>query len=258
VRIDGIAPRTWLLASVAGWALLVWILTVFGMGSVVQTLADDPSLLMRLPVLGPAPPERLGPLAQYAEIGTRPLFSEDRRPQPFSLTPEGDEAAAPAFDFVLTSVLLTPTLKMAIVQPTVGGESTRIKLGEAAESQPAWRLTALNPRSAVFEGPEGQKTLELRIYDGTGGEPPTATTVATDAGAANGAGPGKQPASKPTTKPAVPQPAPSPPPEDTTPDAGDEPATVQAQVDSIRKRIEERRAQLRQQSQNPAAPAKNP
>jgi general secretion pathway protein N len=55
------------------------------------------------------------------------------------------------------------------------------------------------------------------------------------------------------TPQAAPEPAPAP-----VPDATDEPPTPEAQVESIRKRIEERRAQLRQESQNPTAPAKNP
>jgi general secretion pathway protein N len=204
-----------------------------------------------------APPERLGPMSQYAEISARPLFSEDRRPQPFSLSPDGDANAAPAFDYVLTSVLITPTLKMAIVQPSAGGESTRIKLGEAAEAQPSYRLTALNPRSAVFEGPDGQHTLDLRVFDGNGGEAPTAIAppVDTTGNAATMPGPARRPVAKP-----VPAPKPTPPPETSSvesPDATDSPNT-EAQIEGIRKRIEERRAQLRQQAQNPAAPAKNP
>jgi general secretion pathway protein N len=258
MRVDGIAPRTWLLAALAGWALVLWALSLLGMGERVQRLADDPGLLASLPQLAPPPPERLGPLAQYTEISARPLFSEDRRPQPFSLVPEGDANAPPAFDFVLTSVLITPTLKMAIVQPSAGGESTRIKLGNAAEQQPAWRLTALNPRSAVFEGPDGQKTLDLRIYDGTGGAPPTALHTTGQPGSTAGSTP--PPATpKSTMRPSAPQATPTPPTTMATPAAAPEPATTpDAQIEAIRKRIEERRAQLRQQSENPAVPAKNP
>jgi general secretion pathway protein N len=269
MRVEGVAPRTWLLATIAGWALVLWALSLLGMGERIQRLADDPSLLSRLPQLAPAPPERLGPLTQYAEISARPLFSEDRRPQPFSLSAEGDEDAQPTFDFVLTSVLLTPTLKMAIVQPSGGGASVRIKLGEAAEEQPAWRLAALNPRSAVFEGPDGQHTLELRVFDGSGGEPPTAIRQE-QAGTDKGTGAASpRPARKPTTRPAapttapvpVPVPAPNatptPPPASDATDASSD-ATTEAQIEGIRKRIEERRAQLREQAENPAAPAKNP
>lgn len=260
MRVDGVAVRTWVLATLAGWALLLLVLALLGMGGRVQLLPDDPSLQWRLPQLAPAPPERLGPLAQYAEIGTRPLFSEDRRPQPFSLTSEGDEAAAPAFDFVLTSVLLTPGLRMAIVQPSAGGESIRIKLGEAAESQPSWRLTELTPRNAVFEGPDGRKSLDLRVFNGTGGEPPTAL------GSAGQPAPGAKAPAMPkpaVTQPAAPTATPSPQATDQAPADADETSPEQtpnaeAQMESIRKRIEERRAQLRQEAHPPAAPAKNP
>jgi len=170
MRVEGISPRTWLLGTVAGWALVLWVLALAGMGSRVAHLPDDPSLVSRLPQLAPAPAERLGPLAQYANITAHPLFSTDRQPQPFYLTKEGDEDAQPAFDYVLTSVLITPVLSMAIVQPSEGGDSVRIKLGESADAQPAYRLTTINPRSAVFEGPDGPHTLELRVFDGTGGE----------------------------------------------------------------------------------------
>ena len=265
MRVEGIAARTWVLATIAGWALLLWVLALLGMSGQVRLLPDDPSLQGRLPQLAPAPPERLGPLSQYAEIGTRPLFSEDRRPQPFSLTAEGDEAAAPAFDFVLTSVLLTPMLKMAIVQPSAGGESIRIKLGEAAESQPSWRLTELNPRSAVFEGPDGRKSLDLRVFDGTGGEPPTAVGSADQPATGTRAPTARRPVVNRPASPPVAAPATTPSPQATEPApaeatdaAPEETPNTEAQLESIRKRIEERRAQLRQEANPPAAPAKNP
>lgn len=265
MRVEGIAPRTWLLGTLAGWALLVWLLALLGMGNRVQHLPEDPSLVPRLPQLATAPPERLGPLSQYSEISARPLFSEDRRPQPFSLTAEGDGDNAPKFDYVLTSVLITPTLKMAIVQPSAGGDSIRVKLGEAAEALPSYRLTALNPRSAVFEGPDGEHALDLRVFDGNGGQPPTAVQApeeTTDADA-SASQPGQKPArravmpkppvqSTPTPSPAVPSPATAPPPND------DNGPDTEAQIEGIRKRIEERRKQLRQQTQNPPAPAQNP
>jgi general secretion pathway protein N len=256
MRVEGVAPRTWLLATVAGWALVLWVLSLLGLGEYVQLLPDDPSLAARLPQLAAASPERLGPLSQYAETSARPLFSEDRRPQPFSIAPEGDANAPPAFDFILTSVLLTPTLKMAIVQPSAGGESTRIKLGDAAAAQPSWRLTALNPRSAIFDGPDGQKTLDLRVYDGTGGESPTADHATSQAGINPSA---MNPAGKPGLRPAISPSIPNEQPASSTA-SPESPVTPDAQVDSIRKRIEERRAQLRQDANTPPpAPAvKNP
>ena len=33
LEIDAIGPRTWLLATCAGWAVLAWLLALFGMPS---------------------------------------------------------------------------------------------------------------------------------------------------------------------------------------------------------------------------------
>ena len=251
MRLADAGPRTWLLASVAGWALLAWLGSVANMGGSIARLPDDPSLLRKLPTATRAQPERIGAMAQYAEVGTRPLFSENRRPQPFSLQPQGEGEEAQAFDFVLTSVLLTPNFKMAIVQPAAGGESIRMKLDEAPAEAQGWRLVDLSPRSAVFAGPQGEKHLELRAFDGKGGTAPTRTTPRTSQ-----AQPPPQPvtmqdADEAVAMPepaAIEEPAPAKPPTtgSTLPDT---PMTPEAQMEAIRKRIEERRAQLREEAQ---------
>lgn len=276
MRAEDVAPRTWLLATLAGWALLAWILALAGLGARVAPLADDPSLAQSLPQPRPSPPERLGPFAQYGELATRPLFSEDRRPKPFSLRGEGEGEQSNNFDYVLTSVLLTPGLKLAILQPAGDGQGTpiRVKLGESAEEAAGWRLLSLEPRQAVFEGPDGQRTLELRAFDGSGGQPatPASRPTATRAGApprivmpegdpaaaaqaaqaaanaAATAGATAEPATrapKPATN-AAPVPAEAAP--ATTPDA---------QIEAIRKRIQARREQLRREAQQAPAPANN-
>jgi general secretion pathway protein N len=259
VRVDSAGPRTWLLATVAGWALLAWVLALAGMGGRAALLADDPGLLQSLPQPRPSPPERLGPLAQYAEIGARPLFAEDRRPHPFSLQPaNGEEAETNTFDYVLTSVLITPQLHMAIVQPSQGGDSVRIKLGEASEDIPAWRLVELNPRSAVFEGPEGRKALDLRTFDGVGGQSPTEVRVVdATVDAASPAAPGMRPppAAGVVEADADTSDKPAPPP---APEEAEATTSTERQMDAIRKRIEARRAQLRQEALRKTAPAQKP
>jgi general secretion pathway protein N len=259
VRVDSAGPRTWLLATVAGWALLAWVLALAGMGGRAALLADDPGLLQPLPQPRPSPPERLGPLAQYAEIGARPLFAEDRRPHPFSLqTANGEQAETNTFDYMLTSVLITPQLRMAIVQPSQGGDSVRIKLGEASEDIPAWRLVELNPRSAVFEGPEGRKALDLRTFDGVGGQSPTEVRVAdATVDAASPAAPGMRPppAAGVVEADADTSDKPAPPP---APEEAEATTSTERQMDAIRKRIEARRAQLRQEALRKTAPAQKP
>ena len=268
MRVDSASPRTWLLATLAGWALLVWLLALFGMGGNITPLPDDATLLQRLPTASKPPAERIGTLVQYGETGTRPLFSEDRRPQPFFLQPEGEAPQAPSFDFILTSVLQAPGLQMAIVQPTDGGGSVRMKLGEAPEEAKGWRLVELHPRSAVFEGPEGQKSLELRTFDGNGGEAPTAVAQqAPAAGRPAGDTPNPTPTlplpTKPQPVPAAAAASPKPAAPATTPAAttGQPAITPEAQMEAIRKRIEARRAQLRAQAQQQAPqeqPAQKP
>ncbi|HVQ33820.1 MAG TPA: hypothetical protein VMS49_07750 [Lysobacter sp.] len=250
MRLADAGPRTWLVASVAGWALLVWVLSLLGMGQPIARLDDDPALLRKLPAQAPAQPERIGPLDQYAETGTRPLFSEDRRPQPFSLQPQGEGEPAQAFDFILSSVLITPGLRMAIVQPAAGGESIRMKLDESPAEAQGWRLIDVEPRAATFEGPQGQKRLDLRTYNGTGGQAPTRKSAAVvpvqppmpiemqDADENAAPAPPAEPAQTANNKPPT-----------TGSSLPETPMTPEAQMEAIRKRIEERRAQLRQEAQ---------
>jgi general secretion pathway protein N len=268
MRVEDVGARTWLLGAIASWGILAWLLAVFGMGSRIAPLLDDPALVKPIPALPAHMANRLGPISQYAEIGARPLFSEDRRPKPFSLK-GGDDAtdASQEFDYVLTSVLITPNLQLAILQPPDGSKSVRVKLGEAPESHPAWRLSALNERSAVFDGPNGQRTVDLRVFDGTGGEPPTAIardgrqgvpagTISPDGAVPMPSAPSQpmQPSPGTSARAAAPPTAtkpPQPPPATSTP-----PMTEQAQMEAIRQRIQARRAQMRQQAQPTQPPAK--
>ena len=259
MRVETAGARTWLLAAVALWAACVWLLAAFGLGGRVQALPQDAALLQPLPQAEAAAGQPLGPLPQYAEIRDRPLFSPDRRHHPFFIDPDGDGDAGPeGFDVVLTSVLITPGLEMAIVQPTRGGDGIAFRVGESARQAPDWTLVSVAPRSATFTGPEGERVMELRVFDGVGGEPPTpAAAPEATTGQDDGAG--------------------DPPAGDSPPrrvqagvsggiavetGAAAEQATPAEQAEAIRRRIEARRARVReqreQQSQAPAAARENP
>lgn len=238
MRIETLGPRTWLLGAVAAWSLLVWTLALAGLGGKIAPLAEDPALATALPQWrAPATPALGGP-GQYAAIGARPLFDENRRPRPFYI--EGNEAggnAAPSFDYVLTGVLITPSVRMAIVEPSAGGEPLRVREGDGVEAAPGWRLAELAPRSATFEGPSGRQVLELRVFAG-GAVPPAhadASATAVPAGA-----PAAPTATVPAPAPALPA---------RVVEAA--PQTSQEQLDAIRKRIEARRRQLRERSAQP-------
>lgn len=257
--------RTWLLAAIAGWALLLWALAIFGMGGRIHPLPVDESLATALPP--PSAASRLPPhtLSQYSESTARPLFFNDRRPKPFSLQPGGDAPAQNTFEYVLSSVLIAPGLKMAILQPQAGGESIRLKLGEDSEKLPGWRLTELSPRSATFASAGDTRVLDLRVFDGSSGQPPTpqpsplnvqAPTQATMPVPSASAGSAAQrgdPAARGRTSQQV-EPAPVSAEQPAAQQDANAPSPNEVQMQAIRQRIEARRARLRQEAQQAAKP----
>ena len=252
MRLDNAGPRTWLIAAVAAWAVLALLLAIIGMGGHVAAIDPGEDMRQALPPVPPAKARQLGPMEQYAEISARPLFSSNRKPQPFTLRNDEGEAEDSSFDYVLTSVLITPRLKMAIIQPADGSESVRVKLDEAPESHPAWRLVELAARSAVFEGPEGRRNMELRVFNGEGGRAPTATNPPGSAPPAGLPDPPRDAASDgPPTEVAEA--------DGGTPEGEAKPAmTPESQMEAIRQRIQARRAALREQSQNRQTPPRQP
>ncbi len=239
-RLERAGAKTWLLLAVSTWALLLWLAALTGMGSHLRAtpvLVADP-----LPPPTAAQPARIGPLTQYAEAASRPLFTQDRRPRSFIATnPDGGEGVAvqaQTLDFILTGVVISPQVQLAILQPTAGGESQRVRVGRSPEGADGWQLLSLEPRRAIFAGGGSQLTLDLRTY-GDAGKPGTQRVPETgvvgasvaDANAAAGA----------ASTAALPAPPP--------PDAA-VPQTDQARIEAIRQRIEARRAQQRAAGQS--------
>ena len=248
-RID---PRGWLLIAVAGWALLCAIVAVAGFGGRYQLLPDDPSQLPTLPsisLVDAKPP--LGPMQSYAAASDRPLFYPDRKP--ISVHIAGQGPAGHALNVTLTSVIITPKLQMAIVQDNDSHASFRAREGQPLEGDyAAWRLVAITPRSAVFDGgAQGKQTLQLRVFDGHGGEPPTPMGLTPQAVASGALGASPSPPMMP--------PHPGMPP---LPNAEQSPSAVatlaaaeaERQAEQIRQRIEQRRLQAQGQAGNAPQP----
>lgn len=220
---------TWLLAAFCGWAVLLWLAALLGLGGRLPALpASDPGAL---PAVAAPVPARIGALAQYAEAAQRPLFSADRRPHAFVASVGGDEDGSGdggALDFQLTGVLISPQVRLAILQPAAGGESLRVREGHAPDGAPGWRLLEVQPRRAIFEGSGGQITLELRRYGGADG---TAAAPRSPAMVENAAAGAAAAAAEDAARAAD---AAAPPTLDET-----------RRIEDIRRRIEARRAQLR-------------
>jgi general secretion pathway protein N len=227
-----------LSGAVAAWCVGLLLLAFAGLGGRVGPHPGDPAL-------GPPIPElrfsenapRLGAATDYLAVGDRPLFNPDRRPAPVAIA--NTEQQAP-FNGVLTSVLITDTLRMAIFSEENGQVSKRVRLGDTVPGT-SWRLSTLEPRRAVLEGPEGQRVLDLRVFDGQGGAAPTPVAAIVEdkpdtPGAPAAAG---QPGS--SNPPSLVQQA------SQARAESQRSAADQAQIDAIRARIEARRAQLAEQ-----------
>jgi len=263
-------PRSWLLVAVAGWALVCAIVALGGFGGRYSLLDDNPKLAPPLPKV-PLSSERtpLGPLEMYAEAANRPLFYPDRKPIAVHV-PGQTGADAQPLDVTLTSIVITPSLQMAIVQDNKTKESLRVREGQALGGAYAgWKMVAMTPRSVVFDGgSQGQQTLELRVLDGQGGEEPTqmgltpqviasgAFAAATARQPANGSANAdpSQPADAPQTQ--APTDAANAAANAAATDAANNAATEAAQqAEQIRRRIEERRQ--RAQAQGGGTPPTN-
>ena len=239
---ESLRPLTLLLGAAALWALCLLVLALGGLGTRFPA-PEAGSAPPPLPKVSLTPTRsRLGAWSNYAEVGSRPLLNEGRKPS--AVTALASDGGNADLDVTLTSVLITSRLKMAVLTDNKDASSKRVKLGEAVEGS-AWRLVSLEPRQAVLEGPSGQRVLPLRIYDGSSGEAPTPLA------SANG-----EPPAQPAPAPAEPARSPAPPPvaqnaSPAAPVSRPEPEnmTQEQQVEAIRQRIEARRAQMRAEAE---------
>lgn len=224
---------TLLLGTFTAWALLLALATAFGLGGRVQPHPANPGLAPALPTISQQVAETgVQPFSAYTEVVQRPLFSPDRRPQAVELADAGSDAGTG--DLTLTSVILTPQLRMALLHVGDSDQVLRVREGELLQGRPSWRLSRLSDRSAVLDGPDGSLSLELRVFDGRGGETPTRVSAPERAQ--------QQTAAQRPDPQQVESEASASPADATTTNARE-------RAEEIRRRIEARREQLREQAQ---------
>ena len=235
---------TLLLGAFALWSFLVLVAVYAGLGGRYSLHPDDPSQVPPLPTVDLSRAQTpLQGLADYAVVGERPLFNADRRPLPPPEAPEAATAEAPPapLDVVLTSVVMSGDIRIAIVQDKKTSKSQSVRVGNAlAGEQANWKLVELGPRKAVFEGPTGRTEAELRVFDGTGGEAPTAMAEAPQPVVGDPAQQAAQQAAQANG---------TPPPQPPNAVQQDNPQTPEARAELIRRRIEERRRQMREEAE---------
>lgn len=225
---------TLVLAVICGWSVVVLLVVEAGLGARYSLHPEDPEQIAVPPSLRlNRAQSALEGVDAYAVIAERPLFNADRRPLPAAAdgaAPPPEVAAAP-LDVLLTSVVLRGETQLAQFTDRTSGVSQTLKIGDAlAGEQSAWKLVELAPRGAVFEGPSGRVNAELRVFDGQGGEPPTAPPVA---------------AAVPSAESGQPQQVEQ---QDAAAPAADDAQSPESRAEMIRRRIEERRRQMREEA----------
>jgi general secretion pathway protein N len=240
-----------LLAAALFWAIMVFLLALLGLGARYDALEYDASLAKPIPAVKIVQKKNpLEPMSSYLQVGTRPLLMLDRRPGVVQAAP-GDNSAV-ELDVSLGSVLITSSLKMAIFRENKDGATRRVRLGDLIEGT-GWRLVQLEPRRAILEGPTGQRSIDLLVFNGKGGQSPTQVAVAA---ALDSNSPGQNAAPAVVAVPAV-QPAPSNANNVVNTTASvNQSMTQEQQIEAIRQRIAARRAQMQADAAKAASEAK--
>jgi hypothetical protein len=183
---------------------------------------------LQLPVLA----EKL-PLASYAAITERPLFSENRQPASADGASAGEslplDEPSGAPEVELSGVIITPTLRMVTLQRTDDAKSLVAFEGKPIEAEfGSWQVSSIQARSVTLTSGGGEELqLELKVHDAMIEQP-------------------VQP-----VKPAKREEAPG---EQAPEDAETPPAESLSRAEEIRQRIAERREELRRESELNGAP----
>jgi len=170
---------------------------------------------------------------EFADVNTRPLFNEDRKPTPPAPPAAvANEKPPPKLNVTLSGVVMTPKVNMAMIIENGKTQSSAIREGHALPGElAAWSLVKVKPRGATFRSSAGEEVeLEL-IAKGNGLKPvPPAPT-------------------------AVPAPATMPAPAHAQAPAGRQPeqnAELQHRIEARRKQLKEQQAGHAKEEGNPA------
>ncbi len=162
--------------------MLISSIQMFGWGQGLKEVNIDSDAASTLPVVPKeiATAEKIAAADTkklMAEIIKRPMFSQDRKPfvPPVEEEPKDENGPIEAKELKakLTGVVITPEQSYAIILDNLTNERNTYKVGMPLEGeQGAWMLDSIQSRKVVFVS-EDKKTeeLELEIYSGQAKKP---------------------------------------------------------------------------------------
>ena len=159
-----------LLLTMAGWIALI----------AVELSIDahrDPPLTLTRPASTPPtdPPAHpnlaLGPLSEWSQTPSRPLFRLDRRPLVRASVPKVAAEAPipqpiPDLLYLLSAVVIAQDQALAYLSKPSDAGLTQLRQGETVDG---WRLVEVRPDAVVLEHGEHRTSLALRPQDQSAG-----------------------------------------------------------------------------------------
>ncbi len=240
---------TLVLAGTCGVLVLIILLFELGVGRGYSwwPLDTDEPALAKQDELNRAS-FKLSPWEQYADVNARPLFNENRKPSPLGAesAPGRDDRPIPKLSVILSGVVITSKVHLALIKEVGKTQSTMVKEGNALPGDlSGWSLARVKPRGALFRNAAGQDVeLEL-IASGSGQKPPQPANPVTPQQVA------PAPAGQPPAPPSVPD---GPKPELQAKTADQTTADLQQRIETRRQQIREQNERAKQQQQPPPVP----
>jgi general secretion pathway protein N len=187
------------------------------------------------------PQTGLEDFAEYSAILERPIFFSDRE-LPIVEEPDAPELAVEAeeeepiedLDATVAGIVITPDMRLAMVADKQAGKTVVLREGMSLEGdQAAWKLNTIEARQVSFVSVDGREAqLELQVN----------TAGLTAPASAMNQSQSEAPADQAPAEPTAEQPA----------DNREASEEARARAEEIRRRVAERRAQLRAEAERRA------
>jgi general secretion pathway protein N len=232
------AVTPWLVV-LCGAGVIALCVLVAGMGRQVSW-GDAPPSREAAGAIKPASMPPPVPLASFTEVWQRPLFAADRKPAAQAT----GESSVNLGDLQLTGIIMTPTLRMALLQDPSGDKAVRVREG-AAMPDGRWTLEKLTPRSATFGN--GGERKELALVTAAPAMPDKKND---GRGVAGGPPQLQPPATPPVPGSNMMQRVPNAPVAPVSPSTGDESAQRNARIEALKAAVQRRRAEQAAHSAN--------
>ncbi|MCV4286458.1 hypothetical protein OH708_00925 [Pseudomonas capsici] len=147
------------LMCAVGVLVLLWLFILYGFGSQMKWAEINPSPQLPATAL-PSVRESEPPpsLNQYAKVWSDPLFTPGRVPDSLNFAPEPVRPVPPLAGYVLTGVIITQQLSVALLKANTG-EVFSLKKGQLLPN--GWRLDQVSERQVELIYEQNRQTLEI-------------------------------------------------------------------------------------------------